>query len=50
LTSRAALGVRAWLCGTRPDHTVSVPEDAPELHVLAFDLFAVDGPLLLPTG
>lgn len=43
LTSRAPLGVRAWLCETRADRILFVSEDEPELHVLAFDLFTIDG-------
>jgi hypothetical protein len=50
LTSRAPLAVRAWLCETRPDHIVFVSEDEPELHVLAFDLFTIDGALPRPAG
>jgi hypothetical protein len=50
LTSRAPLAVRAWLCETRPDRIVFVSEDEPELHVLAFDLFTIDGALPRPAG
>ena len=50
LTSRAPLGVRAWLCETRPDRILFVCEDESELHVLPVDLFTVDGSLPLPVG
>jgi hypothetical protein len=50
LISRTPLAVRAWLCETRADRIVFAAEDEPELHVLDFDLFAVDGKLPLPAG
>jgi hypothetical protein len=50
LTSRAPLGVRAWLCETRSDRILFASEDEPELHVFPVDLFTVDGALPLPSG
>lgn len=50
LTSRAPLGVRAWLCETRPDRIVFVSEGEPELHVFPVDLFTVGGAPQLPAG
>lgn len=50
LTSRAPLGVRAWLCETHPDRIVFVSEDEPELHAFPVDLSTVGGAPQLPAG